>query len=341
MFALVTGANGHLGLNLTKELLVRGYRVRASVRSLSDPEKASELRALGEVELVEAELYRPEQLRRAMEGIDVLFHLAASYKIVGGSVEKNDVLRSNEEGAENALRAAAVARVAKVVMTSSIYAVPLTAPGAPPSDESQWAEDLSVPYIRAKTHAERRAWELARELKLDLVTVLPGAICGPGFRRNTPSVDTIECIMRGYFRMGIPKVNFPYVDVRDVAKAHVLAGERDNSNGRYIVCNDEMPSLLQINEKMHEIDPAVPRPLMQMPNFMLGSAPIFDRLYHRLLGTPRVATQEFVATLKGRIYNASNARIKRELNWQQSVTFEQSLKDTMAQIRQNMVSRAA
>jgi dihydroflavonol-4-reductase len=67
------------------------------------------------------------------------------------------------------------------------------------------------------------AWELARELKVNLVTVLPGAICGPEFARNTPSIDVFEGTMLGTMRMSAPDGTFPYVDIRDAISAHVLA----------------------------------------------------------------------------------------------------------------------
>jgi dihydroflavonol-4-reductase len=335
MRVLVTGANGHLGFNLVRELLARGHSVRASVRSLKDAAKAGRLRALGQVEVVEVDVYQPTQFRAALEGIDTFFHLAAAYNYVPTpGREESEVVRPSVEGAENAVRAAAETKVPKVVMTSSLVTLPLTKSGAPPSTEEDWNEDLRVPYLRAKTMAERRAWALADELGVNLVTVLPGAICGPGFVRNTPSTDLVDCIMRGYFRMGIPDANFPYVDVRDVVSAHMLAAETPCS-GRFIVCNDTLPSLRALNQTMHEIDPSVPLPLMTMPDLMLSAAPLFDRLNHWMLGTPRIATPEFIATTRGRLWNASNARIKRELGWNQSVTLETSLRDTMDTLRAN------
>jgi dihydroflavonol-4-reductase len=79
MKALVTGANGHLGFNLVKELLKTEHAVRGSIRSLKDTQKVERLKSLGDVEIVEASLDRPDQLTAAMEGIDILFHTAAVY----------------------------------------------------------------------------------------------------------------------------------------------------------------------------------------------------------------------------------------------------------------------
>ncbi len=331
MRALVTGANGHLGYNLTRALGERGHAVRASVRSLADEGKAAPLRALPRVEVVEADLARREQLRAAMDGVEVLFHAAAVYAYFPERGE-DDLLRTSLEGAENALRAAADAGVRKVVLTSSVVALPLTRPGDPSSTEEDWNADLRVPYVRAKTLAERRAWELAGELGLKLAAVLPGAIGGPGFHRNTPTIDVLQGIMMGTMRLGAPNTNFPYVDVRDVVSAHLLAAEGDRP-GRFIACNDVFPSFLELTAEMHAIDPSIPRARMALPNFVLPAVPTIDRLSHRLLGTPRVMTPELVASLRGRVWNCSNARIKRELGWRQSVPLRQSLADTIAVLR--------
>ena len=127
MRVLVTGANGHLGNNLIKALLTRGDKVRASVRSLADAGKTASVRALGNVELVEVDVFRPDQFRSAMDGIDVLFHLAASYAyVIERGREEEQVIRPSVEGAANAIRAAAEARVPKVVLTSSAVTLPLT-----------------------------------------------------------------------------------------------------------------------------------------------------------------------------------------------------------------------
>ncbi|MPY89711.1 MAG: NAD-dependent epimerase/dehydratase family protein [Luteitalea sp.] len=340
MRAVVTGANGHVGNNLCRALVERGYTVRAGVRSLADPKKTRHLAAMDGLELVEADLYRPDQLRAACDGTDILFHVAAVYAYVVGEREADDMVRASVEGAENALRAAAETKVRKVVLTSSIVTLPLTAPGAPPSTEDDWTTDPLVPYFRAKTLAEKRAWELAKELRLTLVTVLPGAIGGPGFAHNTPTIDAIEGIMLGTMRLGAPRANLPYVDIRDVISAHVLAAEAD-CRGRFIVCNDRFPSFIEIIETMHGIDPKVRRALMTLPDFMLPAAPFFDRLNHRRVGSPRVLVPELIATLRGKIWNASNERAKRELGWRQEIPLEASLRDTMNVLKRRRASKAA
>jgi dihydroflavonol-4-reductase len=242
------------------------------------------------------------------------------------------MVRDSVEGAESALRAAAGAGVRKVVLTSSTVTLPPGKPGAPPATERDWLSDLSVPYWRAKVMGEKAAWRIADELGVHLVTILPPAMVGPGFHRRTPSTDLLEGIMLGTMRLGAPNINLPLVDVRDAVKGHILAGQKDVS-GRFIICNDRLPSFLDLTRMMHRIDPVVPAAPGQIPSFALGLAPFFDAMSARLLGSPRVMTPELVASIKGKSFNVSTERAKAELGWKQEIPLEQSLADTMHAIR--------
>jgi dihydroflavonol-4-reductase len=333
MKVLVTGANGHLGYNLCRALIQQGHTVRASIREKADEAKAAPLRALGDIELVGLDVRDAAAFAKAVVGVDHLFHLAASFAFYTGSREKDaEMVRDSVEGAENALRAAAHAGVEKVVLTSSGAALPMTKPGAPPVTEKDWLDDLSVPYNRAKVEGERTAWRFAEELGVKLVVVLPGTIIGPGFHRRTGSIDLIEGIMLGTMRLGAPNANVPLVDVRDVAQAHMLAAQKDVA-GRFIVCNDHFPTLIELTRLMQRIDWAVPAAPRLIPDFAVGLAPFFDRLNASLLGSRRIMTPELVAAVRGKVFNLSNARAKAELGWAPEIPPEQSLADTMAAIR--------
>lgn len=327
MQILVTGANGHLGFNLVKSLLQTEHKIRGSIRSLEDTSKLERLKALGNVEVVEAELDSSDQLRATMEGVDILFHTAAVYAYVAPGRD-SEIIDASVEGIENAFHTAADAKVKKIVLTSSVVTLPLTLPGAAPSDETHWTENLRVPYIRAKTEGEKLGWEIAKKLKINLVTVLPAAISGPGFVRNTPTIDMIEAMKLGAMRLGVPNMNYPIVDVRDVVAAHILAAEKD-CEGRFIVCNDTFPTFKAMLETLHKIDPKIPLPFMVMPSFMMGAMGLFDKFNKFTLGSPLIVQPELMRTMKGKIWNVSNQRIKDVLGWRQRISLEQSLSETL------------
>lgn len=338
MKVLVTGAAGHLGFNLVAALVSEGHTVRGSLRCLSNSAVAR-VKSAGATDVVAAPLDSGPALQAAMGGMDALVHTAAIY-LLHAPGRDAEIVRASVDGVEAALRAAQAARIERIVLTSSIATLPMTPAGSPAVDENAWTSDLRVPYFRAKTLAERRAWELARELKLDLVTVLPGPFGGPGFVRNTPSIDVIEAIVRGAMRVAAPPVSFPYLDVRDVARAHVLAlGGR--ASGRFIAIDEPVPTLAEIAHLMKAIDRRVPAPLMTLPAFTTPMLPWLEGLVSWIEGTPRTLTPEMAATMNGRSYNITSARIRRELGWQPQITLRQSLADTMAAIRSRAGRRAA
>jgi dihydroflavonol-4-reductase len=210
--------------------------------------------------------------------------------------------------------------------------LPMAKPGDPPATEADWRTDLTVPYFRAKTVAERRAWELADQYSVKLVTMLPGGIGGPGFTRRTPTIDLIEGIMLGTLRFGAPKGNHPYVDIRDVVSGHILAAERDVT-GRFVLCNDTFPTIRELTELMHEIDPSIPRSRWNLPDFLSPVLPYLDQFNSRILGSRRTLTPEFSESIHGRLFAASNARAKAELGWSPRIPIRQSLGETIAAIR--------
>lgn len=330
---LVTGANGHVGFNLTAELVRRGADLRVSVRDANDPAKTGPLRALGVQDIVSLDVQDADGFRAATEGIDLLYHVAATYRYVtSGAAADDQMVRDAVEGATAAIRAAAANNLRKVVLTSSTVTLPL---GTSPEDkktEADWTEDLSVPYIRAKTLAEKRAWELAEELGVNMVSVLPAGIFGGTFHKPTQSTDYIEAIAKGALRMGSFRGVMPFVDVRDVVDGHIRAAEQDVS-GRFILCNDRFPSFDEIIDILRSEGMRVGRPLMTVPYFMYPIAPALNRMTSRLIGAPPLITPEFVALNRGRYFASSNQRAKDVLGWRPSVSTETSIRDTVEELR--------
>ncbi len=333
MKILVTGANGHVGFGVCKALLAGGHDVRASIRSANDAAKAAPLKTLGIDDIVGLDVRTFDPFVEACRGVDVLVHVAATYDMrPTGASESQSMLRDSTEGAANAVRAAAWAGVPKVVLTSSVAALPRVRPQDPPVTEADWATDLAVPYFRAKTEGERAAWKAAEETGIKLVTLLPGTVGGPDFHRRTPSLGMIESIMLGSMRLGAPNTNIAYVDVRDVAAAHVLAAERD-VEGRFIIVNDHAPEMRELSLLMHWSDASVPAARNVLPDFVMRAGPALDWLRASVLRSPRMVSRELVDTMRGKVTKASNARAKAELGWRQTVGLDRSLSETMTAIR--------
>lgn len=330
--ALVTGANGHLGRNLVPALVQRGYRVRATVRDTADPGRTAGL-AMPGVELQSLDVRDEHRFSELAAGVDLLFHAAATYKnYTASEAEAGEMVRDSIEGARAAVNAAASRGVRRLVLTSSVVTVPLMPKGGRATTEEDWRTDLRLPYHRAKTLAEQEAWHIAHSRGVDMVAVLPGALLGPNFTRGTSSTDAVEAILLGAFRAGVPDQNFPAADVRDVVRGHILAAESE-AGGRFIFCNDVLPSFAEMIRILRAIDPSVPPAGPPLPRFVLPLVPLFDWINHRMLGTPRLVNRDFAAAVGGKHWTMSNERARRVLGWRQEVPLEQSLADTAATLR--------
>lgn len=234
---LVTGANGHLGNALVRALLERGEPVRAGVRR---PEDSKPFEGLA-CQRVQLELQDPVSLRSALEGVDVLYQVAAVFKHWAKDVQK-DIIRPNVEGTRLILQAAAQAGVRKVVYVSSVAAVGHT---GEPLDESHWNDERQNAYYRSKIESERMAWDTARQLGLPLVVVLPGAIVGPYAHRLTDIMQFLQIVRQRKLPLD-PDFHFNFVDVRDVAQAMIRAADIGRAGERYILANSECSSLAEM-----------------------------------------------------------------------------------------------
>jgi dihydroflavonol-4-reductase len=120
---LVTGATGHIGNVLVRSLLERGRKVRALVRPGKNPLALQDLN----IELAAGDVLDPDSLARVMQGVDVVYHLAARISVAAGPAPETE--RINLEGTRNVLAAARRAGIRRLVYASSIYALRIPAAG--------------------------------------------------------------------------------------------------------------------------------------------------------------------------------------------------------------------
>lgn len=234
---LVTGANGHLGNNLVRELLKRGETVRAGVRDIHNIEMFNGL----DCEIVYTEMQDKEAMLAALQGVDVLYHVAAVFKHWAKNPE-TEIIRPNVVGTEIVLEAAAKAKVKKVVYVSSVAAVGHNGESL---NESSWNDDFSNAYYSSKIQSEKRAWELANKYKLWMVSVLPSSMIGPNANRLTDTMQFIDGIRKNELSVN-PNFFFNFVDVRDVAKGIHASAIKGKSGNRYILANSSSSSLSEI-----------------------------------------------------------------------------------------------
>ncbi|MBO1257025.1 NAD-dependent epimerase/dehydratase family protein [Alteromonas sp. 5E99-2] len=330
---VVTGANGHLGYNIVKQLVDLGYVVRATVRSTKDDKKTAQLKSLG-VELVEANLLDKESLISAFQGMDGIFQVAAGFKLHAKNPEL-EILKPALEGTQNVLEAASECNVKKIIYTSSVAAVGSSFNGEK-KNERDWNDNSHEFYAKCKNDAERLLWLKAQEMNLNVVTILPGMIIGPNFSKHTPSTYLFDKILNENMPMILP-VEFAITDVRDVANAHIKAYENGHSEGRYIAAGSpvKMQDVLAIIAK---IRPELSLPKSLVPPYLYPLLPFFDKVESFLFGRMRTLTKGVMQEyLDGSAQNFDTSKIQKDLNWTR-ISTSQTIEDTLNWIEKNKVS---
>jgi dihydroflavonol-4-reductase len=231
MRALVTGSAGFIGSNVVRTLVEDGHDVRA----LHLPnEDLRNLRGL-DVERIAGDVTDRDDMRRAVNGCEVVFHLAAVYAL--WTKDAGLMQRVNVEGTRNVLDAARAEGVRRVVHTSSIARFGGQGPARRATEESAFALGATGDaYSRSKADAHEVAVRASREQ--DVVIVAPCGPIGPGDAGPTPTGRLLlSAVKMPVVVVADTTTNF--ADVRDMARAHVLAAERGKRGETYLLgCRD-------------------------------------------------------------------------------------------------------
>ncbi len=215
MRAYVTGATGFVGAHVARELVEHGADVSTERIDLRD--------AAG--------------LARAIEGRDAVFHVAALYSFDAGD---DDMQAVNVQGTQNVIDACHAAGVTRLVHTSTAGTCgPVAGREASELDAPpEW--ELTVAYKRTKVEAERLVLD-AVDRGLDAVVVNPTVPVGDGDSKPTPTGRMVDGVASGRIRGYVGTTGLNVVDVRDVARGHLLAYEHGAAGERYLLGGENMP----------------------------------------------------------------------------------------------------
>ncbi|KAJ9158828.1 hypothetical protein P3X46_024374 [Hevea brasiliensis] len=265
----VTGGAGYIASWLVKLLLLRGYTVKATGRDPKDPKKTEHLLALDgakeRLHLFKANLVEEGSFDGIIDGCDGVFH-TASPAILSTNNPEADLFEPAVKGTLNVLKSCAkVPSIKRVVITSSMTTVMFNAKPLSPDvivDETWFSdrafcEEKKIWYAVSKTLAEDAAWKFAKENGIDLVTIHPGWVIGPLLQ---PTLNiSVEMILNHIKGQTFPNELFRFVDVRDVAYAHILAFERSSASGRYCIVG-QVAHFSEFLKILHEQYPTLQLP---------------------------------------------------------------------------------
>ena len=325
----VTGASGFIASHLVKQLLDKGYHVKATVRS--DASKYPYLTSLAgadkRLELVKANLLDNGVFDSIVADCDAVLHTASPY-IVNVKDPQKDLVDPAVKGTLNVLSSCAKSSsVKRVVLTSSMAAITDEPQDGKIFSEADWntKSDLKRnPYYYSKTLAERSAWDFVESSKpgFDLVVINPFMVIGPSLSPGLNESNKIFSDMLSGKYPAIMALIWGIVDVRDVAKAHVLAMETAGASGRYLVSNEAMKMqdvVAYLNQQGYGN--------YKLPKVSLAS-PFGNKIMRLLSYTQPKGSGSYLRSHLGKGMSYDNSKVKNELGIE-FISAKQSISDTI------------
>ena len=327
---LVTGGTGFIGLHCLQQLLDKGYKVRTTIRSESRKQEVMEAMKkhssnCENLEFFIADLLSDDGWSEAVTGSKYVLHVASPFFL--GEPENEDVfIKPAVEGTLRVLKACADSDVQKVVLTSSFAAVGY---GHSREKEVYTEEDWSSvdgeisPYAKSKTLAEKAAWEFVENLeeskKFELTVINPVAVTGPMLTSDIGSSNDFLLKLISGSMPACPKIHMGYIDVRDVAKAHIFSMTEEKTNGERIIVSENEMFFAEVGKTLNEAG-FKKSPTKEMPNFLVKIMSLFVGELKTLLSA---------LNRKGDI---DKTKAKSFFNWDY-ISTEQSVTETAQQLQ--------
>ncbi|MBN2147945.1 MAG: SDR family oxidoreductase [Anaerolineales bacterium] len=322
---LVTGACGHIGNVLVRELLAAGEKVRTLVLPEED---RTPLQGL-DVEIVEGNVLDAQSLDAAFKDVEYAYHLAGIISIMPG---RDEFLRTvNIVGTRNIIHAARTAGIRRLVYTSSIHALRRVPHGI--------VIDETVPFdpanaISAYDYSKAQASLEVRKAMvegLDAVIACPTGVIGPyDYRRSEMGTLIFDCARAKpqFYVTGA----YDFVDVRDVVKGLILARERGRAGETYILSGERI-TVLRLMESIREIT-GRHFPRFKVPLSLARFAAIFTPFYYRLARAKPRFTPYSLETITSNC-DISHAKAERELGYSPR-PLRESLRDTVSWFKEHI-----
>jgi dihydroflavonol-4-reductase len=301
---LVTGAAGHIGNVLVRELLSEDRQVRALILPGEDMSSLDGL----DIDFKEGNVLDPLSLDQAMEGVDIVFHLAGVISIMPGH---NEWMRKvNVDGTKNVLHAAKKAGVTRLVFTSSIHAFSRNWKGKIDESVPFDPDNPAGGYDRTKAAASLAVLDAVKD-GLDAVIVCPTGVIGPHDYRGSEMGDLLMDWLQKKLHF-LVKGAYDFVDVRDIARGHILACDRGQTGEVYILSGWQ----IKVLELKKLVQDALGQRIVAVtvPMWMAKIGAKIMPLYYRLTKKTPKFTDYSLETLEGNS-SVSCGKAKRELGY--------------------------
>jgi dihydroflavonol-4-reductase len=322
MKVAVTGASGHIGSCLVRELIEKGARVKVLVHDFEN-----DLAQL-EIEIIRGNLLEVESIKKLCEGVDVVFHLAA--KIALDNRHPEQVYAVNVTGTKNMIEASKSAGVKKFIYFSSIDAFQFISSEMVLDESNPLIESEKAIYAFTKAESERLVINAVKE-GLHAIILCPTAVVGPFDYRGSFLGDALVKIFRNQLPM-LVSGGYNWVDVRDVAEAAIRSVEFGRKGEKYILSGN-FCSLIELSEMAGKIS-GKKTPKLIAPVFLAKLACPFLKFYYSVINGKPIYTSQSLNLLINSPKNISFEKAKKELGYIPR-PLEQTLRDTYVWYKEN------
>jgi nucleoside-diphosphate-sugar epimerase len=319
----VTGAAGFVGSHVALALVAAGHVVHGTVRTLDGPRAHAVLdRAGGRLKLFTADLTVPDSFDEEVAGCDVVVHTAGPVSEAVSDLEA-EIVSPIVDGATHVLEACRRARVGAFVATSSVSAIGV----GPRVDGASFteADDNRIcrrdygTYAWAKLEMERVATRFCADHGIRCATLFPALVFGPSLTGELANSTQAIALMARRRMPLIPQIHSDWVDVRDVASAHLAVATDPRAAGRYIVARGQPMWLHETARVINAEFPALRVSVRRLPRWGLRVVSWFDRRVTRYYRDHQ--------TRVGSGFDGS--RLCRELGMTYQYDLRESIRDTV------------
>ena len=283
---LVTGGSGFIALHCIDQLLEKGFMVRTTIRSESRKDEINKAMEKypnlhQNLEFHICDLLEDKGWDAAVDGCDYVLHVASPF-ILEVPSDEDVLIRPAVDGTLRVLNACSKANVKKVVLTSSVAAVAYGHGKEKTFDESDWSntgDDSGItPYAKSKTLAEKAAWEFVEKLgadnKFDFTVINPVGVFGPMLTSDMGTSNSLVSKLINGELPACPATHMGYVDVRDVAKAHIFSMLNSSTNDKRIIVSESEMFFVDVGRILNDAG-FKKSPTKQMPNWLVKFLALF------------------------------------------------------------------
>jgi nucleoside-diphosphate-sugar epimerase len=325
MKVLITGASGFIGSNLVEKLAKEKYKIRALIRDgeLNNPDGRIEslklLKNLG-VEIVEGDLLNLDSLKKAVSGIDIIFHLGAIARPM--AIPKERYFEVNEKGTKNLLEACKNKKIKIIIIMSSISAVGPSI-GGKPINEKTVCKPIDT-YGWSKLAQEKIAEEYLRKYKMPIIFLRPSMVFGP---RDFEMFKLFKAVNKRFFPIKGKEKCMEFLYVGNLIEACILAIKKGKTGEKYHIANAEHYSINEIIKSIAKAEKVTMLPIT-LPNFVFTLGGYAIEIIAKWFNFHPPFKHDTVIWMTKKFWYSDISKAREELGYKAKITLDEGTKKT-------------